>query len=138
GWPSGKGRPVLSRAHRSRASSDLPTSGSPSRMTSLPSGMRPCQIQETFSATTWLPGLIDLGVPLCEKQRVGHRSKQMISDGRVGGKVRCEEPLARATRPCGELANQLASGITGAWAARVYGGTATSPLCPAQRGEVGA
>jgi len=34
--PSGRGRPVLRRAHRSSATRDLPRPGSPSRMASLP------------------------------------------------------------------------------------------------------
>jgi hypothetical protein len=56
GDPSGKGRPVLSRAQRSRVSSDLPRPGSPSRMANLPRASRPGQSQSIPHGVNWLTG----------------------------------------------------------------------------------
>ena len=54
--PSGIGRPVLRRAQRSKATSDFPRPGSPSRIASLPSGSRPGHSQATARGVSSLTG----------------------------------------------------------------------------------
>src|SRR5207245_386964 len=54
--PSGSGRPVLSRAHRSRQTRDFPIPGSPSKMANLPSGRRPGHSHSIGCTTICLAG----------------------------------------------------------------------------------